>query len=424
MIEPHHMTKIHVFRALSVVLLASVFYMFEYVLQASPAVMTNDLMQSFGLNALGVSTLAAFFFYGYAPMQLPGGLLYDRFGPRLVMTLAVVVCACGALLFSLATHASLAALGRFMMGFGGAFSFVGVLLVASRWFPAKYFALIAGLVQLLASVGAIVGQVALSRVVNHIGWRHTLFAVFIAGLILAILIPLVVRNYPKFIQAPKKKKIGHGEIHSLRIIFSRAQTWVVAFYSFFIWVPITVFAALWGVDYIRQLYHLSTAVAAEMMAVMWVGVAVGSPFFGWWSDHLGRRSFPLYLSAIIGFIAAVCALYVKLPLPAMIIVLFLFGVGTSGQTLSFAVIKDNNAADTIGTAMGFNNFAVVVSGAICQPLAGYLLHLGWQGKIINGIHIYSLHDFQRALIILPLSFFLAALLARFLIKETRCLSQV
>jgi MFS family permease len=422
MIEPHQMTKGHTAKAVMIILLATTFYLFEFVLQTSPAVMTDDLMRSFGLNALGVSTLAAFFFYGYAPMQLPGGLLYDRFGPRLMITIAAVVCTIGALIFSQAQTYAVAAIGRLLMGAGGAFSFVGVLIVASRWFPAKYFSLIAGLLQFLGAAAAVVGQVPLAVVVAKIGWRSTLFDVFLVGVVIVILIPLIVRDYPKGVEVPERKKIGHGELFNLRAIFKNKQTPVIALYSFFAWMPMIVFGALWGVDFLSERFAVSTTVAAEFMAVVWLGVALGSPFFGWWSEKINRRCVPLYVAGALGAIAALLVVYFNLPMWLVMVCLFLFGVGTSGQALSFALVRDNNTQETVGTAMGFNNFAVVVGGAICQPLVGYLLHLGWSGEIVRGVHYYNVQDFQHAFFLLPLSFLLCALLGRFFLKETHCRS--
>lgn len=424
MIEPHHMTKQHTTKAIIIILLATLFYVFEFVLQTSPAVMTDDLMRSFSLNAIGVSTLAAFFYYGYAPMQIPGGLLYDRFGPRFVITTAVAICTFGALLFCKADSYGVAAFGRLCMGVGGAFSFVGVLIIASRWFPAKYFALIAGILQLLGAVGAIAGQVPLAIVVEKIGWRPTIFWVFLFGIILVILVPLIVRNYPKGVEIPttEKKKFGKGELQNLKAIFKKSQTFIIAIYSFCSWMPMTVFAALWGIDFLSERFHLSTTVGAELMAMVWAGVAIGSPLFGWFSERIMSRCIPLYLAGVLGFAASIFIIYVKLPLWLALVALFFFGVGTSGQALSFAVVRDNNTHATVGTAMGFNNFAVVVGGAICQPLVGFLLHLGWHGEMVHGVHYYGVDDFQKAFFVIPVSFFLCAIFARFLVKETRCKS--
>ena len=115
--------------------------------------MTTELMQDFSLNAASFSAMVAFFYYAYTPMQLPGGMLYDRFGPRKMITIFMGVSVLGAFMFAHAHSYAMAAMGRFLMGLGGAFSFVGPLLIASRWFHAKYFALLAGGVQLVGCVG-------------------------------------------------------------------------------------------------------------------------------------------------------------------------------------------------------------------------------------------------------------------------------
>jgi MFS family permease len=159
------------------------------------------------------------------------------------------------------------------------------------------------------------------------------------------------------------------------------------------------------------------------MALVWLGVAIGSPLFGWLSEKMGHRRYPLYITGMIGLVASILIIYVNLPIWIALIALFFFGIGTSGQALSFAVVKDNNSQETVGTAMGFNNFAVVVGGAICQPFVGYLIHRGWGGQIMHGIHFYDVHDFQHAFIMIPISFLLCAVFGRFFVKETYCRSQ-
>jgi MFS family permease len=382
--------------------------------------MTDELMRDFSLDAGGLSTLVAFFYYGYTPMQLPGGLLYDRFGPRAVITFAAILCTLGDLFFCTAHSYALAAFGRFLMGAGGAMSFVGVLLLTSRWLPKKYFAVAAGLLQFLGSIAAIVAQVPLASVVKYEGWRPMLWQIFFVGVVIVIILPLVVRNYPDGVTPPPKKKLFHGEMHNLKLVLKKSQTWIVALYSFLSWAPVTVFGGLWGVKFISEIYGASITEAAGIMSALWIGVALGSPFFGWLSEFVGRRRMPLALPAFIGFLATVCVVYLHMSMFFMIIALFFFGVGTSGQTLSFAVVQDNNTPTTVGTAMGFNNLCVVAGGAICQPFVGHLMNLFWNGSIQNGIHFYDVSTFQKALFIVPASFLLCALVGRIWIKETYC----
>ncbi len=139
-------------------ILATCFYLYEMILQVSPSAMANSIMRSLNTDAVGLSTISAFYFYAFAATQIPAGLLYDKYGPRLLMSLALLICAAGALLFASTLTIYTASLGRFMIGIGSAFSFIGILLLIVKWFPAHRFALIAGITQLMNSLGAICGE--------------------------------------------------------------------------------------------------------------------------------------------------------------------------------------------------------------------------------------------------------------------------
>lgn len=410
-------------RGIFIVTLASLFYAYEFLLQSSPGVITNQLLADFHLDAASLSIMAACFFYAYAPTQVVGGVLYDRFGPRLLLTSAVLVCACGAAFFAIGQHMWQLSLGRFCMGLGGAFSFVGVLVLASRWLPLKYFALIAGLLQTLGCIGAIVGQVPLAVLVDHYNWRVCFYWLFWIGVALALLYWLVIRNWPTQHEQTQRVVVKPTVAACLRQVFGASQTYWIALYSFAIWIPVVVFAALWGIPYIAALYHISVTAASTVGMMLWLGVAVGSPLFGVWSARIGRRCLPLSTSAAIALVTSLLILYVHMPLGLMYAVMFFFGVGASGQTLIFAVVQDIQPLQFSGTAMGFNNLAVVAGGALCQPLAGYLLHAYWDGSIANGIPVYSIADFKHSLLLLPLFALLAWVMSTFFIKETNCISK-
>ncbi|WP_218813755.1 MFS transporter [Rickettsiella endosymbiont of Dermanyssus gallinae] len=406
--------------------LAAMFYMYEFILQVSPAVMTNELMRDLNLNAASLGTMAAFYYYSYTPMQLPAGLLYDRFGPRRLITLAVLICAIGALLFGSTHSVFTASIGRFFMGIGSAFSFIGALLLVSRWFPPHYFALLTGLVQLMSSVGAIAGQVPLASAINHWGWRSTIMTLSLIGAFLALLIWTIVRDSPETVSQRQKfqRSPKTNELKRLKQVCNNRQTWFIALYSFAIWAPITAFAALWGIPFLVANYGITTEAASKASAMIWLGIGIGSPLFGWVSDKIKSRSIPLSLSALLGIISLSIVIYgPHLPITWLYITLFIFGLGASGQALSFGVVKDNNPPSVVGTAIGLNNMAVVAGGALFQPLIGILLYYNWGGAMQDGRPFYGAADYQKALIILPLCYILALIVSRFLLRETHCKQQ-
>ncbi|OJA00726.1 MFS transporter [Rickettsiella grylli] len=412
--------------AVVICILASCFYMYEFILQVSPAVMTNQLISDLKLNAITLGTMTAFYYYSYTPMQLPAGFLFDRFGPRRLLTIAILMCALGAFLFSSTTTIATASAGRFMMGMGSSFAFIGTLVLISRWFPSRYFAFLTGLVELMSCIGAIVGETPLTIAVDHWGWRHTILNLAVIGVILGLLIWLIVRDSPEVVSKghkfqPTSKK---GVLHSFHQVAENNQTWFIALYSFMVWAPITAFAALWGIPFLVIAYGISTKAASTACTMIWLAIGIGCPLLGWWSDTVNLRGVPLKFAASLGLIGLIPVIYIPhLPLLWLYICLFLFGLAASGQSLAFGVVKDNNHSSVAGTAMGINNMATVAGGALFQPLIGIFLHFSWNGSYYNGRPFYTLEDYRKAFIILPFCYLIAFLIGKFLIRETHCQQQ-
>ena len=236
-------------KALLVFILSSSFYLYEFILQVAPGVMMKDIMDSFQVGAVGFGTISAFYFYAYAPMQLPAGVLFDRYGPKVLITLALLVCGLGCFFFAMTNSSLLASLGRFLIGFGSAFSFIGILILVARWFPASQFALYVGIAQLLASVGAICGESPLAYISGIIGWRYSMVILGFIGLVLALLVWLFVEDYPPSFDKHKNtqaKVTLLSEFRRLLIVCKDLQTWWIGIYAFCSWTAMTVFCWFMG----------------------------------------------------------------------------------------------------------------------------------------------------------------------------------
>ena len=153
--------------------------------------------------------------------------------------------------------------------------------------------------------------------------------------------------------------------------------------------------------------------------MIWIGIGIGSPLLGFVSDFFNSRRLALGCSAVFGLVATVFLMYVpNVSLTAMYGVLLLFGIGAGGQTVSFAVVKDNNPSELVGTASGFNNLAVLIGGAIFQPVVGFVLKHSSDWIMISGVTYYTIESFNRALIVIPICFLLSLLLTLFVLPET------
>ncbi|MGL6035812.1 MAG: MFS transporter [Legionella sp.] len=399
--------------------LAASFYLYEFILQVAPSVMAESMMKTFGVTGQGFGFISAFYFYAYAPAQLPAGVLYDRYGPRKLMTFAIILCALGSAFFASTDSVFTACIGRFLIGIGSAFSFIGVLVLISRWFPPHYFAILAGIAQLMSSVGAMFGEMPLAALINQIGWRNSSFLLAAVGFILAIFFWIFIRDFPHQQNQPAPSNYLKDEWKRLITVCKHAHTWIIGSYAFSIWTPIAVFAALWGVPYLQEKFQISVVAASGLCSMIWLGIGVGSPVLGWISDKVESRRFALITSSVLGLSATLILLY----LPGLThnwtyFVLFVLGLGAGGQTVSFAVVKENNSPEYVGTASGFNNLSVLIGGALFQPLVGYILQHSNSGRLVNDVYVYDIAGYQTALLVMPLCFLASLIIASCLLKES------
>ena len=397
-------------------LLSSLFMFYKFVLEVSPSVMTNTLMNAFDISGAQLGNFAACYFYAYLLLQIPAGLLLDRFGPRKVTTLAIIVCACGGFLFASAETFFMACIGRFLIGVGAAFGAVNAFKLIANWFPHRQFAFMGGLMVTVAMLGAVGGQAPLASFIQAVEWRHAIEILSIIGLVLAAIFYIVVRD--------KSSTLHEAPIHelsfsaNLRQVFQKPQSWWISIYSGFAFAPVMVFGGLWGVAFTSQNYGLSADTAAQAVSLIFIGFAVGGPLFGWFSDWIGRRKIVLFW----GTLAALFFLSVVLYAPAeshslVMVCLFLFGFAISSYVLSFTIIREIVPPSMAASAVGFMNAFNALFGAFSDPLTGKLLDLSWDGTIVNGARIFSLKAYEFALSALPI-YLIISLLLLFIIKET------
>jgi len=397
--------------------LAAFFYFYEYFLQVSPGVMVPELMHAFSVNAAALGGLVASYFYIYAPMQIPVGVLLDRYGPRRLTTIATALCALGCFLFGTAKLLSVAEMGRLFIGFGSAFAVVSCLSIAATRFPINRFALLTGLTVTAGMLGAIGAQTPLALLVAGVGWRGSMLTLALIGVGLSLLMWFFVRDKKSVNVARMKQK---SLFSGLYYIVRQKQNWLVALYGGLVYAPTSIFCGLWGVPFLMATYHLDRPVAAGVISMAFIGWVIGSPLGGWYSDFIGRRLSVLYMASIGAFIALAFLIYVPhLTLLQLNVLLFAFGFFSSGFLPSFSIIREINPPSINGTALGFMNMLNMVGGAAGQPLVGFLLDLFWQGQMEGSTRVYSATNFHDALIALPVMLAISIFTIP-LIRETYC----
>jgi MFS family permease len=398
--------------------IAASFFFYKYLIQVSPSVMTDDLMKAFQVHGAGLGNLSAFYFYAYLIMQIPVGIMLDRFSPRLLTTSAIFLCSISTFIFSQTDTFWIACLSRALMGAGAAFAAVSCFKLAAVWFSPKRFALVSGMFMTAAMLGAVGGQMPLSLLVQNVGWRFALEIVSMMGIVLGIIYYLVLRDKAtKPLQSRQdKEKISH----LLKYIVTNKQAWALSLYSGLAFAPVSVFGGLWGVPFLETTYHLTRTDAALAVSCIFIGFAAGAPFWGWFSDYIQRRKPVLFIGTFSALLCLLIVLYSPNQLlPCLMILLFIFGFGASGFFTSFAMIRELFPIVLVATVLGIMNTFNSVFEALFEPLVGAILDWTWDGTLVHGTHQFSIDSYRLSLLILPLSLILA-LLTLVMVKETHC----
>lgn len=403
------------------------FYCYNYFIRVSPGVMEDDLIQNFHITAYQFGALAAFYYYAYTPMQLPAGMIFDKFGARLVLLFSCLTAVLGLAIFVAATDYNTAAFGRFLIGLGTAFSYIGVLKLASIWLPANRFATVAGLTTALGMTSGALSQKYLATAVSAFGYQHALHFAIFTGVVLSVLIFLLIRNNPKqavtgvnHVQTP----VNLGQLlGSLKIIFTNPQMWLIGTIGCLLYLPASVFLDLWGIPYLKAVYELTPTQAVDISSLTFFGWIIGGPLIGAFSDKIKRRRMPLICTGAIAAVLLCVVFYVpNISLYWLHITFLMIGFCCGAHPLCFALGKENNSIQMSGTAVAVTNMLIMLGGAIFQPVVGKLLDLHTISPLgANGLPTYVASDYTFALSVVPIGVALGIFLSFFL-KETHCQS--
>ncbi|OGT52643.1 MAG: MFS transporter [Gammaproteobacteria bacterium RIFCSPHIGHO2_12_FULL_41_15] len=403
-----------------VILLSSFFLFYKYVLQMSPSVMTNELMRFFHLNAIGLGSLVATYFYAYLVTQLFVGPLLDRFSPRKLSAMAIAICAFGAYCFSQANSLWLAEIGRAFIGVGGAFATVSYMKMAALWFEPKQFAFVSGLLATASMVGSIAGQAPLALLMLHVGWQSCLQYCALLGVLLALLYFVVVRDKQPSESAQNESLTPTFHLKYCLTVLKSKVNWYLMAYSGFAFAPLAVFGGLWGNPFLEVAHHLSKEGAATLTSMMFLGLAVGGPVLGFLADRVVKRSLVMASGLVLSLISLCLSIYLsQLPTELVAVLLFLFGFGTGAFMLGFAMGRELNTTALAATVVALINTGDALCGAFSEPLVGKFLDLLWGGQVVKHVHQFSVSNYQYSLSLLPCYLVLAGLMLLLLQRSNK-----
>jgi predicted MFS family arabinose efflux permease len=391
---------------------ANIFYLYEVILRVSPGVMTEELMRHYDITTGMLGVIISFFYYSYTALQVPCGLILDKMGPRNLIGCSVLLSSVGLILFAATDCIQIAQAGRFLIGAGAACAFISSLQIASAVFPVRYFALFAGITNMTGTLGALCGGFPIAKSVNLIGWRETLFLLAAAGLIITIAV---------FLFIPESIKIRGEDSESFRKILNKViknkQVKLAGLIGGFMYLPISVFSELWAIPFFMTKYGINNETASIATAILFAGFAVGSIPVAIIAKKVNGYVKTIRFSSLCVALLFIPLIYVE-SFHWSLVTVFFIGLLTAGEVLIFTCAKNNESPGNAGTAIALANGLVMLAGSVFQPALGILLDFFRNGKVAeNGLPIYEISCYRKAIMTLPICLIIALLLSIFA-KET------
>jgi sugar phosphate permease len=348
----------------------------------------------FGISSTQLAFFTVLQLVVYAGMQIPVGVLLDRYGSRRLLLAGLALMSAGQLAFAFATSFPVAVASRAVLGAGDAMVFVSVIRLVAVWFLVRQAPLVTQMTGQVGQLGAIVAAAPLAYALHEYGWTRSFAWASSVGVVVMVLVALLVKDSPyrrRDVVRIKMRALGR----SLRSVWGNPGTRLGMWSHFTSQFSVTVFSMLWGFPFLVRGQELSTGTAATLMMVMTGWVVVSGLVLG----ALTAR-YPFYRSyLVLGVVAAMAlawgvVLLRSTPAPMWMLVVLVCLVATGGPAamVGFDLARSFTPVEMSGRANGFVNIGGFSAALLTMALVGILLDLS-----AGGGTAYDLDDFRVAL---------------------------
>ncbi|WP_256104574.1 nitrate/nitrite transporter [Streptomyces sp. ODS05-4] len=353
-------------------------YFVAVIFRTSLGVAGLDAADRFGVNASALSAFSILQLLVYAGMQIPVGLMVDRLGTKKVLTLGVVLFTAGQLGFALSPSYGAALAARALLGCGDAMTFISVLRLGSRWFPARRGPLIAQVAALCGMAGNLVSTLVLSRLLDGLGWTQAFAGSALAGVLVLVLLLLFLKDHPEGWEP--QRVTGGGPRFVRRQI---ADAWAEPGTRLGMWVhfttqfPAMVFLLLWGMPFLVEAQELDRGTAGGLLTLVVVSnMAVGLAY-----GQIIARHHTARVPLALGTVAATAALWAavllwpggRAPMALLVVLCLVLGACGPASMIGFDFARPANPPQRQGTASGIVNMGGFTASMTTLLAVGVLL---------------------------------------------------
>jgi MFS family permease len=338
--------------------IVTLFVVYAFFLNTAGAVFSETFKTSLKLSDMGAAFAVGSFILGFAFMQIPAGYLLDRFPIRFVASGGLFLLALGNLTLTFSSNLTMFALSNFMQGLGASFAFIAVGKLIGEWFAPKIFPILFGLTQTISCILSAIIHYYLVQALQTVTWQAIYLEFAIFGFALFIVMFLFIKS-PH--HATAQKKISFGK--SMSIVLKNKQMWLCSISAATSFGVLAAYGSFWYLQ-VEKYFSVDLSTSLIISGMVFVGIGIGTPFFGWLSNQLRSRKLAIHISVVPGAIFLIMGLYlphfntnVYIPIE---FISFCIGFFLSGSMLYYTCISEISSENTRAVALGLINTSVFI----------------------------------------------------------------
>jgi MFS family permease len=356
-------------------------YVVAVVYRTSLGVCGIEAVDKFHITASALSTFSVVQVMLYASLQIPVGLLVDRFGARRVLSTGLVLLIAGQVGFAFATTFAAGLTSRAILGCGDAMAFVSVLRLTAAWFPGRRNAVMVQLTAQIGMGGGLLSTELLSRSLHWTSWKFTFASSAVLAVVMLVLVAAFMRNGPGsdggVTSNPARRPPVRQQINA---VWSEPGTRLGLWVHFTCQFPGMSFILLWGMPFLVMCQGLDSATASRLLSLSVIGNMVFGVLFGRLVSHSANARMPIVLSVVFGT-GALWAVVLTwpgwhAPMPLLIALAVVLGSNGAACLIGLDYARPVNPPERTGTALGVVNMGGFTATTLA--ILGIGLALDWQ----------------------------------------------
>ncbi|WP_265039881.1 MFS transporter [Wolbachia endosymbiont (group A) of Trypoxylon clavicerum] len=385
-------------------LLASLFYAYQYILRVIPNIIAPELITKFNISIADVGQFGGLYYVGYTLAHIPIGLALDKFGPKFVLPICIILTFTGTLPLICFDEWYYSILGRIVVGIGSSASAIGLFKVASMYFAQEKSARMASLSIIIGLLGATCGGLPLDFLLDKFGWDYVIYTFSAFGCLLALLLFFITPSS----NDQKEVSVNDNMFQDLKTVLFNKHVILIGFFGGLMVGPLQGFADAWAKTFLYEVYQITTDLASLLPSLMFVGMGAGSFFLAYFLEKYPNKHYEAIITCSFAMIASFLLLFTQvgglyIALPALLVIGFASGYQV--VTIYKAISYVNN--NLVGLATAVSNMIVMVFGYFFHTGIAKIIDLCWDRTVIQGNPVYSAELLIKATSVIPVCLLVA-----------------